>query len=196
MSTQTLEHVETPAPAAPRSELVALMAEFPDIDAIFAGANAVRRAGYLRWDVHSPFPIHGIDAAMGTRPTVLPWITLGGGLAGMLTGIVYQCWTMGWDYKFLISGKPYISMPAFIPIIFELTVLFAALATVFGMFGLNKLPMLFNPVFKHSRFRRATSDRFFILIDSSDPKFNAETTEKLLRDAGATAVERVEDEIE
>jgi hypothetical protein len=93
----------------------------------------------------------------------------------------------------MISGKPFWSFPANVPIMFELTVLFASYTAVFGMLGLNGLPRLYNPLFKNDRFRRATSDRFFVVIDATDPKFNEEQTTRLLLDAGAKAVERVED---
>jgi hypothetical protein len=174
-------------------ELVGLLAEYPNVDQILKAARAVRRAGFSRWDVHSPFPIHGIDYAMGIRPTVLPWIVLVGGLTGLASAILLQWYCNAYDYKFLISGKPIWSFPANVPIMFELTVLFSAFTAVFGMLGLNGLPRLYNPLFKSERFRRVTTDRFFIVIDSSDPKFNEQETTKLLTDAGALGVERVED---
>jgi hypothetical protein len=174
-------------------ELVGLLAEYVNVDQILKAARAVRRAGFARWDVHTPFPIHGIDYAMGIKPTILPWIVLGAGLTGLTTGLVLQWWTNAIDYPFLISGKPIWSLPANIPVIFELTILFSALTSIFGMLGLNRLPRLYNPLFKSERFRRATTDRFFVVVDASDPKFDEAATTKLLTDAGATAVERVED---
>ncbi len=107
-----------------------------------------RAAGYKVWDVHSPFPIHGIDAVIGIRPTILPWLVLCGGLTGLCTGLGLQWFCNAYDYQLLVSGKPYFSLPANIPIIFECTVLFSALTTVFGMLGLNRLPLLYNPLFK------------------------------------------------
>jgi len=198
VATHTIEDTEDPellgrVVTEEKVELVGLVAEYESVDDILKAAGAVRRAGFLRWDVHSPFPIHGIDYAMGIRPTILPWLVLVGGLTGTATAIWMQWYCNAYDYKFLISGKPVWSFPANIPIIFELTVLFSALTTVFGMLGLNKLPQLYNPLFKSERFRRATSDRFFVVIDASDPKFNEEQTTQLLLSAGATAVERVED---
>src|SRR6185437_9911152 len=114
-------------------ELVGLMAEFRDVDAIMTGARGVRSAGFTRWDVHSPFPIHGIDAAIGIKPTVLPWLVLAGGLSGAAGGLLLQWYCNAYDYKFMISGKPYWSLAANIPIIFECTVLLASLTAVFGM---------------------------------------------------------------
>jgi hypothetical protein len=174
-------------------ELIGLLAEYPNVDQILKAARAVRRAGFLRWDVHSPFPIHGIDYAMGIKPTILPWIVLVGGITGLVTAIWLQWYCNAYDYKYLISGKPIWSFPANVPIMFELTVLFSALTAVFAMLGLNGLPRLYNPLFKSERFRRVTTDRFFIVIDASDPKFNEEETTKLLTDAGALSIERVED---
>ena len=174
-------------------ELIGLLAEYPNVDQILKAARAVRRAGFSRWDVHSPFPIHGIDYAMGVKPTILPWLVLGGGLFGLTGGLVLQWWCNAYDCPFLISGKPLWSLPANIPVIFELTVLCSALTTVFGMLGLNKLPQLYNPLFRSDRFRRVTTDRFFVVIDATDPKFDEAATTKLLQDAGAAAVERVMD---
>ena len=174
-------------------ELVGLLAEYESVDAILKAARAVRRAGFTRWDVHSPFPIHGIDYAMGIRPTVLPWLVLCGGLTGLASAILLQWYCNAYDYKFLISGKPIWSLPANIPVIFECTVLCAALTAVFGMLGLNRLPQLYNPLFKSERFRRVTNDRFFIVIDATDPEFDEADTTKMFKELGAISVERIED---
>jgi hypothetical protein len=176
-----------------RPLLAGLLAEFPDVDSVVQAAKQVRAAGYTHWDVHSPFPIHGIDHAMGIRPTILPWLVLCGGLTGVVVGLLLQWYTNAFDYPFLISGKPFMSMPAFVPVIFELAVLLSALTAVFGMLGLNRLPMLYNPLFKSDRFRRVTADRFFISISARDPKFDQAATGRLLESLNATAVERVED---
>src|SRR5690348_4068501 len=188
-----LEQETAPVTQTEPAQLVGLLAEYETVDDVVGAAEAVRKAGYLRWDVHTPFPIHGIDHAMGTRPTVLPWIVLGGGLFGLVGGLVLQWFCNAYDYPFLISGKPLWSLPANIPVIFELTVLCSALTAVFAMLGLNRLPMLYNPLFKHDRFRRATDDRFFIFIDASDPTFDEARSAALLKEMGAVAVESVED---
>lgn len=173
--------------------LVGLMAEFEDVDSVIAAATRIRDAGFKRWDVHTPFPIHGIDDAMGIKPTILPWLVLAGGLFGLASAFVLQWWTNAYDYPFLISGKPLVSLPADIPIMFELTVLCASITAFVGMFLLNMLPMLYNPLFKSNRFRRATNDRFFVVIEAADPLFKESATDELLRSLGATAIERVED---
>jgi hypothetical protein len=173
--------------------LVGLMGEFESVDAVVDGARKVRAEGYKIWDVHSPFPIHGMDAVIGIRPTILPWLVLGGGLCGCFGGLLLQWYVNAYDYKFIISGKPFWSLPANIPVIFECTVLLSALTAVFGMLGLNRLPMLYNPMFKIKRFKRVTNDRFFIVIDGSDAKFDPERTAEFLKSIGATAVEKIED---
>ncbi len=174
-------------------ELIALMAEFDSVDAVFAAAQRVRAEGFLRWDVHSPFPIHGIDAVMGVRPTILPWLVLGAGLFGLAGGIALQWYCNAHDYQYLISGKPIWSLPANIPVAFETTVLCAALTAVFGMLALNRLPQLYNPLFKSARFRRVTNDRFFVVIDTSDPEFVESKATAMFRELGAVSIERIED---
>jgi hypothetical protein len=185
------EHADAEEIAAP--VLVGFLAEFPTVDSVVAAARKVRAGGYKIWDVHTPFPIHGIDAVIGIRPTILPWLVLGGGLTGLVGGLTLQWWCNAYDYPFLISGKPLWSLPANVPIIFELTVLCSALTAVFGMLALNRLPMHYNPLFKSARFKRVTSDRFFIVIDGSDEKFDLVKTPEFLASLGATAVERIED---
>jgi hypothetical protein len=189
------DHATQPAAPAAQSDeqLVALLAEYETVDQIMAAARKVRDAGYQVWDVHSPFPIHGIDKAMGLKPSILPWLVLGGGIAGCLAGIGLVWYTNAHDYPFLISGKPLFSLPANIPVIFETTVLLAAFAAVFGMLGLNHLPMLFNPLFKKARFRRATDDRFFVVIEVADEKFDAVRTRELLESTHPVAIEEVQD---
>jgi hypothetical protein len=187
--------------------LVGLVAEFDDVTAVTEAAAKVRDAGYSIWDVHSPFPIHGIDTAMGTKPTILPWLVMGAGLTGCLFGIVMTWWInavelmppepFNWvnlqGYQYLISGKPLWSIPANIPVIFECTVLFSALTAVFGMLLLNKLPMLYNPLFKLKNFRRVTDDRFFLVIDAGDPKFDEGRTLELLKSTKPLTIETLED---
>jgi hypothetical protein len=174
-------------------ELHGLLAEYSDVDGILGAARKVRAAGYKIWDVHSPFPIHGIDSVIGIRPTILPWIILCGGLSGLSGGLALQWFCNAYDYPFPISGKPFFSLPANIPIIFECTVLFSALTAVFVMFGLNRLPLLYNPLFKSKRFKRVTNDKFFIWIAASDAKFDEKKTADFLASIGAEFVERIED---
>ena len=173
--------------------LAGYLAEFDTVDAILAAAEKVRDAGYRRWDTHTPFPVHGMDDAMGIRPTILPWLVAMGGVAGLIAGLALQVFTNAIDYKMFISGKPLVSLPAFIPVIFETTIAGAAFTAVFGMLVLNKLPMLYNPLFKSERFRRVTNDRFFVVIDATDPSFDEVETEKLLQSLNPIAIERFTD---
>ena len=161
--------------------LHALVAEFDDVDGVTAAARAVRDAGYSKFDVYSPFPIHGIEKAMGVKPTRLPWLVLGAGLAGTSLALLGQWWMNGVDYQFVISAKPLFGIPANIPITFEFTVLLAAFTTFFGMFLLNRLPEHHNPLFDEERFRRATDDGFFLAIEADDARFDARRTRDLLQ---------------
>jgi len=166
-----------------------VLGQFADPEALVAAARGVREAGYTRWDCHSPFPVHGIDPAMGIRPTPLPWLVLGAGIVGAIVALLLQWWTNAVNYPHIISGKPLFSLPANIPVTFELIVLFSGITAFVGALALNNLPRWFHPLFSVARFRRVTSDGFFISIDSSDAKFDAAGTAELLSSLGATAVE-------
>ena len=174
-------------------KLYGLLAEFDSPHQLVEAVENVRDQGFSKWDVHTPFPIHGMDGAMGIRGSRLPFIVLIGGLTGLVLATLLQWWTNAVDYPFLISGKPMFGLPAAFPVMFELTILLSAFATFFGMWGLNKLPKWHNPLFNNDRFRRATQDRFFIAIEAGDPKFDLEKTREMLMSLGSTAVEEVED---
>jgi mono/diheme cytochrome c family protein len=161
-----------------------LLAEYETPQKLIAAARRIKDAGYSRWDSFSPFPVHGIDPAMGIRPTILPWIVLAAGLLGGGGALFFQWWTSTVDYPWIVSGKPFWSVPANIPITFELTVLFAALSCFAGMLILNKLPLPSHPLDRIRRFARVTNDRFFVLIQASDPKFDARQTSELLAATG------------
>ena len=188
------------APTSP--QVYGVLAEFEDVDGLLHAAAGVRDRGFTNWDCFTPFPVHGLNKAMGMRPTVLPYIVLGAGLTGAVVGIVLQLYTMAstieglpsfiQGYKFIIGGKPYASVPAFIPVTFETTILFSAFASFIGMILLNGLPRLYHPLFKSERFARATNDRFFIAIETQDPLFEDENTVELLRTLGAVHVEELE----
>lgn len=152
----------------------------------------MRDAGFTKWDAHTPFPVHGLEGAMGLRRSPLPWIVLVMGLTGVGLGFLLQAWVHGSAYPLVISGKPFFTWPAFIPVTFEVGVLFAALGAVFGMLALNKLPMHHHPLFKSRLFERVTDDAFFISIESWDPKFDPTATRSLLESVGARNIELVE----
>jgi hypothetical protein len=179
------------APDAPEGTLHGLLAEFRTVPELYHACETVRDAGYTRWDAHSPFPVHGLDRAMGLKRSILPWIVLASGLTFAAGGFALQTWVHSIEYPLVISGKPYFTWPAYIPVTFELGVLGGALAAVFGMLGLNRLSMHNHPLFSSERFERATDDRFFISVEALDPRFDAAATTQLLERAGAAFVEQV-----
>jgi hypothetical protein len=166
---------------------------FDKVDELLVGAAKVRDAGYTRWDAHTPFVIHGLDAAMGIKKTILPYIVFGAGLTGTLAGILLQWWTNAVDYPFLISGKPLFSLPANIPVAFEMTILFAAISALVGMLAFNGLPRLSHPLHSSRLMKRATDDRFLISIEAADPEFDVVKTRNFLESLGPLQVEAVED---
>ena len=176
--------------------LYGLMVEFENVWDFMPAVRTVRDAGFKHWDVHTPFPVHGMDDAMGIRGTRLPWIILAGGLTGLFLATLMQWWMNAVDYPFVISGKPLFGIPANIPVMFELTVLFSAFAAFFGMWGLNGMPKLYHPLFNSDRFRRATQDRFFIVVEARDPRFDLEGTRALLADLGGSVVEEINESAE
>jgi len=178
-------------PSLPPGELFGALAEFATPAELYHACEGVRDAGYARWDAHPPFPVHGLDRAMGLKASRLPWVSLVTGLGGAATGMGLQGWVSTMAYPLVISGKPFFSWPAFIPVTFELGVLGGALGAVFGMFAFNQLPTLHHPLFASARFERASDDGFFISIESWDPLFDAGRTVDLLRRLGAKAVELV-----
>jgi hypothetical protein len=173
----------------PPGERFGVLAEFADPGALHQACEGVRDAGYTRWDAHAPFPVHGLERAMGLRASRLPWISLVLALGGAVAGMGLQGWVSTIAYPLVISGKPFFSWPAFVPVTFELAVLGGAAGAVFGMFALNRLPTRYHPLFASERFERASDDGFFISIESWDPLFDAEGTAELLRRLGATHVE-------
>lgn len=170
-----------------------LVAEFSTVDGVIAAASRLRDAGFTKWDVHTPFPVHGLEEAMGIRRTILPKIVLLGGLAGLSGGLLLQWWTNAIDYPYLISGKPMFSLPANIPVIFETTVLLASITAFVCTLALNNLPRLYNPLFRLERFKRATDDKFLVVVEAKDPLYDAAGTQKLLSELGAHDVEVCEE---
>jgi mono/diheme cytochrome c family protein len=168
-----------------------LLAEFEDPTALCKGAERVRDAGYKNWDCHTPFPVHGLDDCMGVKFTRLPWIVLTMGLIGLATGVLLQWWTNSVDYAYDISGKPVWSLPANIPVVFEVTVLFSAFTAFFAMWGINGLPRWYHPLFRKNSFAKATDDGFFLAIEAKDPNFALGRTSDFLNTIGAKQIEEV-----
>ncbi len=176
-------------PKAPRS--FGWMAEFADEHALLDAARKVRDSGYSRTDAFTPFPVHGIDEALGIKPTILPFIVLCAGLTGLSTALLMQWWMNGIDYPYIISGKPFGITPASIPVSFELTILFSAFTSVLGMIFLNGLPRFSNPVFTNPRFDRATNDRFFLYVDARDRYYNRDSVHELLHSSRPESLDEV-----
>jgi len=179
-------------PQLPKGPHYGILAAFATPGELYRACERVRDAGFTRWDAHTPFPVHGIEKAMGVRRSLLPWIVLVMGLTGAGLGFALQWWVHASAYPLVISGKPFFSWPAFIPITFELGILFASLGAVFGMLGLNRLPMHHHPLFRSRVFERATDDVFFISIESWDPRFDASANRTFLESLGARSVELLE----
>jgi hypothetical protein len=181
--------------AQPRTaqDTFGLMAEFENPGQLLEAARVVRESGYKRWECYTPFPVHGLDRAMGLKDSKLPILVLGAGITGTTAAILMQWWMNAVDYPLVIAGKPLFSLPANIPVAFEVTVLFASISAFAGMFLFNNLPKFFHPAFRSRRFRQVTTDKFFIIIEASDPRFDARGTEDLLRSLGSSHVEPLEE---
>ena len=178
-----------PAAAEPVHERIpppiyGLIAEFDSPGDLVAAARRTREEGYRRVDAYSPFPIHDLTAALGLKRTKLPILVLLGGLTGTATALLMQWFAAAVHYPVNVGGRPLASWPMFIPITFELTILFASFTAVFGMLGMNGLPMPYHPVFNAPRFALASRDRFFLCIEARDPKFDLAATRAFLEGVG------------
>jgi Protein of unknown function (DUF3341) len=173
-----------------------LLAEFSSSGELLHAAGKVRGAGYTQFDAHSPFPIHGMDAAMGLPDSKLGLIVFPIALTGTTLAFLMMWWMNGVDYPLVIGGKPPYSLPSQVPIMFEVTILLSALATVFGMFHLNRLPRHHHPIFNSERFRGFSDDKFFLSIESNDPKWHVDRTKKLLESCHPSNVELLYDDEE
>lgn len=174
--------------------LYALVAEFNETDELLNAAEKVRDEGYKDTDAHVPFPVHGLDEALGIKRSILPWFVLLGGILGGSGGYLLQYWVSVEAYPLNIGGRPLHSWPSFVPIIFECTILGAGLTTFFAMLGLNGLPRPHHPVFNTPNFEGASEDRYFLAIEATDPKFDLVQTKQLLESLGPVAVSEVTDE--
>lgn len=175
-----------------KEKIYGVIAEFSGPADLLAAAAKVREAGYKKWDVHSPFPIHGMDDAMGAGQSKVGLIAGACGAVGLLSGYLLQWWTQAVDYPQIISGKPYNSYQAWVIVCFGLTILFSALGAVFGMLIINRLPMFFNGLFYSERFSaKVNDDGFFISIEANDHKFDEVKTRSFLESIGGTHLEVV-----
>jgi hypothetical protein len=182
-----MEH--TPA----RPALYGVMAEFDDPTTLVEATRRTYDAGYRVFDSYSPFPIHETFEAMHIEDRRVPLLVLGGGIAGLCAGLGLQVWVSAFAYPLNIGGRPFLSWPMFVPVTFELTILFASFAAVFGMFMLNGLPLPYHPVFNVARFaEHASQDGFFLAIEATDPKFSHGPTRAFLQGLGAKEINDVE----
>ena len=152
---------------------------------IYKACESLRDAGYKDFDAYTPFPVHGLEIAMGLKPSRLPWIVFACGCTGGSLAVLMMIYMNVWDYPLVIGGKPFLTIPSYVPITFELTILFSAFGAFFGQWGLNRLPKYFDPVMQHPSFDRATDDRFFVSVASTDPNYEALKTRSLLEGLGA-----------
>ena len=173
-----------------------ILALFETAADIYEAAGKVRKAGYQDWDVITPFPVHGMDSKMGLRRSRVPIFTFIGGFIGFWTGM-FIAWYMGaYDYPLIVAGMPFFSPIFNFPVAFELTILFAAFGTLGGMFVTNQLPMHYHPVMEYADFHRLTDDRFAVVIEASDPRFDPEQTQAFLQGLGSSEVSLIGEEEE
>lgn len=189
----TLETTDDLRSSEPERVPALYLAEFDTAGAVLEAAKRVRDAGFQHWDVHTPFPVHGMDSAMGLGQSRLGWISFLIGASGTIGGFAMMYWMNGVDYPLNVGGKPPDFLPSMIPILFECTVLLCGIGTVFGMLGLNKLPRHHHPIFYSERFERCSDDKFFISIEAQDPKFDLKKTRRLLESLHPTSVELIEE---
>ena len=180
----------------PASLVYGIVGEFSSAADLYHAAEKVRDRGFKRWDVHSPFPIHGMDDAMGLGKSIVSYIVLCGGVAGFLTAVALEFIPSIITYPLIVQGKPtnIYTVPAFFPIMFELTVLFSSFAAVFGMLFMNRLPRWHHPLFNWDRFAKATDDGFFLVIEARDPRYAETGVRDLLHGIGAQNITLVRDE--
>jgi len=175
-----------------KTRIFGLAAEFYSSDDLLAATKKTYAEGYRRMNAYTPFPVHGLAEAVGYRHRILPWIVFAGGLLGGAGGFGLQYWVHVIEQPYNIGGRPLLSWPAFIPVTFECTILAAALTAVLGMLALNGLPQPYHPVFNHPRFGLASTDRFFLVVQARDERFERESTERFLESLGPREVVAIE----
>ena len=180
----------------PEAPIFAMAAEVPSASALYHAAEKVRDAGYRRWDVYSPFPIHGMDQAMGLKKSWLSALVFCGGVSGLAIATILTFYPSTIEYPLIVAGKPvnFFTVPAFFPIMFELTVLLSAFTATFGMLALNGLPRWNHPMFNWDHFKKVTNDGFFLAIEATDPQFDPEDTRAMLEKLGASDITLVHED--
>jgi hypothetical protein len=170
-----------------------VIAEFATAADIMHAAEKVRDAGFTRWDVFTPFPVHGMDRAMGLKNSKVGWFAFIGGVTGYTCGMLMIWWMNAVNYPLVVGGKPMFSPFSAFPPSYELTILFGAFGSLGGMLFLNRLPRLYHPLLKNRRFGQVTHDKYFLVIETSDPKYVEQSTIKMLETAGSNHIEVVEE---
>jgi hypothetical protein len=170
-----------------------VIAEFETAADVLHAAEKVRDAGFRQWDVYTPFPVHGMDRAMGMRNSKVGWFSFIGGVTGYTLGMLMIWWMNAYDYPIVVGGKPMFSPFSAFPPSYELTILLGSFGSLFGMLFLNRLPRLYHPLLKNRRFALATHDRFFVVIETADPKYSENETRGLLEGLGSKHIEVVEE---
>jgi hypothetical protein len=171
--------------------LYGLGAEFSSAAALLEAAKKIYAHGFKKWDVYSPFPIHGMDHAMGFKRSRVSLFSLIGGFTGLTTAFVLIYYTSALNYPLIVQGKPYFALEPSLPIFFELTILLTAFGTILGLLLLTLLPRLHHPVFNWDRFQRATDDGFFLVLEAADPKFDPTASRQLLQGMGGTHITEI-----
>lgn len=179
-----------------RKRVYGYLAEFKSASSLYKAAEQVRDAGFKKWDCYSPYPIHGLDGAMGLKRSILPWFVFCGGITGTATAFLLAYTTQVEIYPTVVQAKPVniFTIPAFFPVMFELTILFSGFTVLFGLLALMQLPRLNHPLFASKQFNRVTDDGFFIAIEAKDLNFSPEGTKELLSKIGGSNIELVEEE--
>jgi len=175
----------------PTKTLYGLGAEFSSAATLLEAAKKIYAHGFKKWDVYSPFPIHGMDHAMGFKRSRVSLFSLIGGFTGLTTAFVLIYYTSALNYPLIVQGKPYFALEPSLPIFFELTILMTAFGTILGLLLLTLLPRLHHPVFNWDRFQRATDDGFFLVLEVTDPKFDPTTSRQLLQGMGGTHITEI-----
>jgi hypothetical protein len=188
-----MSQAHAPQPVAVSPIVYGVVAEFDAPEALIEAARRVREEGYRHFDAHTPFPVHGLDAAMGLGRSKLGWIVFACAMAGAIVAIGMQWYMNVYDYPLITQGKPYFSWPAFVIVTFELAVLFSAFGAVIGMFVLNGLPQWYHPALKWERFLRFSDDRFLLVIEARDKVFEQMKTVSFLQEIGGKHVTVLEE---
>jgi hypothetical protein len=175
----------------PTSSLFGLGAEFSSARALLEAAKKIHSLGFRKWDVYSPFPIHGMDHAMGFKRSRVSLFSLIGGCTGLSVAFILIYYTSAINYPLIVQGKPYFALEPSLPIFFELTILLTAFGTVLGLLLLTLLPRLHHPVFNWDRFQRATDDGFFLVLESTDPRFDTISSRQLLQGIGGLHITEI-----